>query len=99
MIAETPYTILAIRNHDAVCQMAIDMANGSYETVAFPTIGSQTQNFNKVLTDESVGRALIDWKDCLKIEDYLTGQLKQTLEFISRPIDETIVNQKNFLFR
>jgi len=40
MIAETPYTILAIRNHDAMSQMAIDMANGSYETVAFPTLGS-----------------------------------------------------------
>jgi hypothetical protein len=44
------------------------------------------------LTDESVGSALIDWRDSLRIEEYLASLVKPTLEFISRPIDETIVN-------
>ena len=73
MIAETPCTILAIRNHDARCQLGIDMANGSYESVVFPTLGGHCHNFNKVLTEESVGNALIDWRDSLKIEDYLSS--------------------------
>jgi len=76
MIAETPYSILAVRDSEAAFEILnILMPNGSFEQTCFTAL-HETLNFHKVLCDESLGKSLIDWKDNLKIDEFLISNIK-----------------------